>query len=342
MHGHRSPWARGYAPRTAQRSSASRNAPVPLRLTERRAEGDLDALFETIVDALRRDVRRARTQVERFRRAYQKRSATDDETTRRAFRRLRQLQLVADAIESSVAYLVGSGIAPNRRAYDERIEIARRVLESLEAERERLMRDVHDGPAQALANAIFELEYLDRIAERATTDVRQALRAEIGAMKSQFRTSLDGVRAMIYDLRPPVLSELGLSGAIRTYANEYESRYGLRAVLTLEDRETGLDPQQELAVYRVMQEALQNTHRHAHATTVRIDWSRDGEDWVLRCTDDGAGFDVVRAARQPRSVGLVSMRERAELIGGQFELRSTPGQGTTIAVRILSRTEDAR
>jgi two-component system, NarL family, sensor histidine kinase DegS len=293
------------------------------------------------VDGLRRDVRRARTQVERFRRAYQKRSDTDDETTRRAFRRLRQLQLVADAIESGAAYLVGSGIVPERRAHDERLEIAKRVLESLEAERERLMRDVHDGPAQVLANAIFELEYLDRIAERVPNEVRQALRAEISAMSAQFRTSLDGVRAMIYDLRPPVLSELGLAGAIRTYANEYESRYGLRAVLALEDRETGLDPQQELAVYRVMQEALQNTHRHANATTVHIVWERDGADWILRCSDDGAGFDVVRAARQPRSVGLVSMRERAELIGGQFDLRSTPGQGTTISVRIPSRREDA-
>ncbi|MGH2377820.1 MAG: sensor histidine kinase [Candidatus Limnocylindria bacterium] len=293
------------------------------------------------MDGLRKDVRRGRAQVERFRRAYQKRSDTDDETTRRAFRRLRQLQLVGDAIESGAAYLVGSGIAPERRARDERLEIAKRVLESLEAERERLMRDVHDGPAQVLANAIFELEYLDRIAERVQSDVRQALRAEIAAMNAQFKTSLDGVRAMIYDLRPPVLSELGLAGAIRTYANEYESRYGLRTVLALEDRETGLDPQQELAVYRVMQEALQNTHRHANATTVHIAWERDGTDWILRCSDDGAGFDIVRAARQPRSVGLVSMRERAELIGGVFELRSTPGQGTTISVRIPSRSEDA-
>jgi two-component system sensor histidine kinase DegS len=313
-------------------------------LPERRQEGDLDALFDTIVDGLRRDVRRTRAQVEKFRRAYQKRSDTDDETTRRAFRRLRQLQVVADAIESSAAYLVGSGIAPQQRggADNERIEIARRVLESLEAERERLMRDVHDGPAQVLANAMFELEYIERIADRAGPDARQPLRAELAALKTQFRTSLDGVRAMIYDLRPPVLSELGLAGAIRTYANEYESRYGLRATLNLDDRETGLDPQQELAVYRVMQEALQNTHRHANATAVRIQWERDGNDWVLRCNDDGAGFDIVRAARQPRSVGLVSMRERAELIGGQFDLRSQPGQGTTIVLRIPSRTtEDA-
>jgi two-component system sensor histidine kinase DegS len=325
---------------TKQRATAPKATPIPLRPTTRRAEGDLDALFDAIVDGLRRDVRRVRQQVERFRRAYQKRSATDDEATRRAFRRMRQLQLAADAIESSASYLVGSGIAPERKR-DDRLEIARRVLESLEAERERLVRDVHDGPAQVLANAIFELEYLERVADRAPSDVRQALRAELGTLKGLFRSSLDGVRAIIYDLRPPVLSELGLAGAIRAYANEYESRYGLKAVMNLDERETGLDSQQELAVYRVMQEALQNTHKHAHATTVRVQWERDGDDWVLRCADDGVGFDIVRAARQARSVGLLSMRERAELIGAQFDIRSAPGQGATIILRIVSRQEEA-
>jgi signal transduction histidine kinase len=158
-------------------------------------------------------------------------------------------------------------------------------------------------------------------------------------MRAQFRSSLEGVRAMIYDLRPPVLSELGLAGAIRTYVNEYESRYGLKALCHLDDRDTGLDPQQELAVYRIMQEALQNTHKHAQATTVRVEWERDGlGDRVLRCTDDGVGFDIVRAARQQRSVGLLSMRERAELIGAHFDVRSSPGQGTTVTLR-LARSE---
>lgn len=193
-----------------------------------------------------------------------------------------------------------------------------------------------------LANAIFELEYLERVAERTQPDVRSVLRTEIAGLKGRFRSSLEGVRAMIYDLRPPVLSELGLTGAISTYASEYESRYGLKTLLQLDERETGLDPQQELAVYRIMQEALQNTHKHAQATTVRIEWERDGTStWVLRCSDDGSGFDLMRAARQARSVGLLSMRERAELIGAAFEIRSTPGQGTTVSVRLTAQREGA-
>ena len=280
-------------------------------------------------------------QVDRFRRAYQKRSATDDEATRRAFRRLRQLQLVADHIESSAAFLLGSGIVPERKGADDRVALERRVLESLEAERERLVREVHDGPAQVLANAIFELDYLERMAERLPPEARQSFRSEIASMKAQFRSSLDGVRAMIYDLRPPVISELGLAGAIRSYLNEYEARYGLKVLMQLDDRETGLDPQEELAAYRIMQEALQNTHKHARATTVRVEWERDGPGaWLLRCTDDGVGFDIVRAARSQRSVGLLSMRERAELIGAQFDLRSTPGQGTTVTLRLVARRDE--
>lgn len=288
-------------------------------------------------------MRRLRAQVERFRRAYQKKSATDDEATRRAFRHLRQLQLVADHIESSAAYLVGAGAAPERKGENDRLELERRILDSLEAERERLVREVHDGPAQVLANAIFELEYLERTAERPSSETRQTLRRELAGLKAQFRSSLETVRVMIYDLRPPVLSELGLAGAIRAYAAEYESRYGIKVITQLDERDTGLDPQQELAVYRVMQEALQNTHKHANATTVRIVWEREGRGgWVLRCADDGAGFDLMRAARQQRSVGLLSMRERAALIGAAFDVRSTPAQGTTVTVRVGARGEEGQ
>jgi len=91
------------------------------------------------------------------------------------------------------------------------------------------------------------------------------LKAELANLKSQFRASLDAVRGMIYDLRPPILSELGLAGAIRNYATEYQARYGLRVDCHLDAGDTGLEPAQELAIYRVMQEALQNVHKHAQA-----------------------------------------------------------------------------
>lgn len=303
---------------------------------------DLEAQFDALVDALRRDVRRTRQQVEKFSRAYQRmaeaqsgRSTEGDETTQRSYRRLKQLQLVVQHIESSVSYLLGSGIEPEPHGDNEQaLDVAQRVLESLEAERERLYRDVHDGPAQVLANAIFEVDYLERIAERAPAELRQTLRTELSTLRGQFRNSLDSVRAMIYDLRPPELTELGLADAMRNYASEWETRCGIKVSSKLDTEDTAMSPQQELAVYRVLQEALQNVHKHAQASSVGIVWQRSAGNWVLHVTDDGIGFDLVKAARRAKSVGLLSMRERASLIGGSLQIQSNPGKGSAVTLQL--------
>jgi two-component system sensor histidine kinase DegS len=158
-------------------------------------------------------------------------------------------------------------------------------------------------------------------------------------LKSQFRASLDAVRGMIYDLRPPILSELGLAGAMRNYATEYQARYGLRVDCHLDAGETGLEPAQELAIYRVMQEALQNVHKHAQASAVGIVWQKSKDQWLMHCTDDGVGFDIVKVARRQRSVGLLAMRERAELIGARLQVQSTPGQGTAVTLLLPTSKE---
>ena len=299
---------------------------------------DLDARFDALTEEFQLDFRRLRQSLDRFGAAYAERvealgAAEPDDALRRAFRRLRQLQLIVHTIESSAAYLFGSGIEPGQRA-DDPAGAALRVHDSLESERARLSREVHDGPAQVLANAIFEIEYLERIAERAPAEVRTSLRAELAALKQSFRTSLDSVRAMIYDLRPPELATLGLAEALRNYAGEYESRYGLTVACHLDTAETELLPMQELTVYRVVQEALQNVHKHARASKVGLIWQRTAAGWSLSCNDDGTGFDVMKVARDPRRVGLVSMRERAELIGGTLDVRSVPAGGTTVTLTI--------
>src|SRR2546422_54742 len=228
----------------------------PVRIAQ--TTDDLDEQFDAIVDVIRRDVRNLRQQLETYGRTYQKHAEDRsrhttrgelDEVTQRGYRRLKQLQLVMQHIESSAAYLLGSGIDPSRDSDDDSVEVAQRVLGSLEAERERLYREMHDGPAQVLANAIFEVEYLERIAERAPNEVRQTLRTELGGLKGQLKSSLDSVRAMIYDLRPPELTELGLAEAMRNYTTEWESRCGIKALCTLDTTETDLSPQRELAVY---------------------------------------------------------------------------------------------
>lgn len=210
-----------------------------------------------------------------------------------------------------------------------------RMLDSLEAERSRLYRDIHDGPAQILANAVFEVEYVQRVAEREAAS--PALRAALADLAGGFRASLDSVRALIYDLRPPALSSLGLAEALRGFAGEYESRYGFSVACHLDTAETGLGATQELTVYRVAQEALQNIHKHSFARSVSLVWQRAPGGWQLRCTDDGVGFDPEAVARQSARLGLQVMRERAELVGGTLSVLTTPGRGTTVTLLIPAR-----
>src|SRR5437879_11412755 len=173
--------SRPYTPRTT---------PQPTRLIKE--PDDLEAQFDALVDVLRRDVRRTRQQVEKFSRAYQRMAEAQsggttendlDEKTQRAYRRLKQLQLVAQHIESSVSYLLGSGIEPEPHGDRQTLDVAQRVLESLEAERESLYRDVHDGPAQVLANALVEVVYLERMAKRTRADLRLTQRYVLGHLR---------------------------------------------------------------------------------------------------------------------------------------------------------------
>ncbi|MDP9265980.1 MAG: sensor histidine kinase [Chloroflexota bacterium] len=307
-------------------------------LPEERGD-DLEGQFDAIMEGLRADVRRMRQEVARFGRGYQRqaeRPGGDEHRPdiARAFRRYGQLQLTVDHIASSAAFLIGAGAQPADDRRLDSMDVAHRVLESLEAERERLYRDVHDGPAQVLANAMFEVEYLERVAERVPGELPATLRTELAGLKARLRSSLESVRAMIYDLRPPMLSELGLAGAMCDYATEYQARYGTAIACEVDETPTGLAPVQELAVYRVMQEALQNVHKHARAVAVRLAWGRTGDAWSMSCGDDGVGFDLLRPDRRRSSVGLIAMRERAELIGGSLHVLSSPGQGTTVRLEL--------
>ena len=278
-----------------------------------------------------------------FRRIYQELASTTRATDAASTQllgdtraRLQKLELAAAHIASSLAYLKGLATAPGDQ--DEGRDMAAMVLEGIEHERQRLYRDVHDGPAQVLTNAIFELEFFERIADRAEADIRAQLLTELSTLRSQLRESLDDVRGMIFDLRPPALATLGLAEAMRAYTAEFQSRFSLKVETDLRSGPTGLRPDQELAIYRILQEALQNVHKHANARSVQVAWRRKVGRWTLSIVDDGQGFDLTRATRRAKSFGLVTMRERAEVIGATFEIRSSPGSGTSVTLSVRERS----
>ena len=205
-----------------------------------------------------------------------------------------------------------------------------RIVEAQEAERTRLAREVHDGPAQALANAIFQVELVERLLDR---DEAQA-RAELGQLRNVLSRELRGVRAYLSQLRPPLFADLGLSGAIAEAADQVSTALAVPVHLELDDGVDTLPETVEVVTLRIIQEALQNARKHGQPSEIRVRMARDAAGWVVEVRDDGRGFD----ADEPpvggrRHFGLQLMRERAELIGARFEVRSSPNLGT--AVRMI-------
>ncbi len=210
-------------------------------------------------------------------------------------------------------------------------DVQMRIVEAQEAERARLAQEVHDGPAQALSNAIFQVEFVDRVFE---SDPPLA-RAELRFLRELLRRELGDVRSFIGQLRPPMLVELGLDGSIVETAATHATLSGLPIRTELDAAPNGIPEAAQTVVLRIVQEALQNVRKHAGATSVVVATAVDGGQWVLEIRDDGRGFDVgAVAARGRRNFGLQFMRERAELIGAQFEVRSRPEAGTVVRLAI--------
>jgi two-component system sensor histidine kinase DegS len=214
-------------------------------------------------------------------------------------------------------------------------DIAMRIIEAQEAERSRLAQEIHDGPAQALTNAIFRVEYIDRI----VASDPAAATTELHALRDLLTRELSGVRDFIYQLRPPLVDELGFDGAM-TEVIDHLRGTGLAITTALTAPADALDAGARIAAVRITQEALQNVRKHAGASNVVVRTDRSDDGWTLEIRDDGRGFDVgAAAARGRRSFGLQFMRERAALIGARLDVRSRPDGGTVVRLTVPS---DAR
>jgi two-component system sensor histidine kinase DegS len=210
-------------------------------------------------------------------------------------------------------------------------DVAMRIVEAQEAERARLAQEIHDGPAQSFANAIFQAEYAERIS--ASDPV--ATTAEIRMLRDVLSRELDNLRGFISQLRPPLHDELGLDGAIEDAAADLRAMTALTVTTELQAPNDALGDHQRTVALRVTQEALQNVRKHADATTVIVSTGVVDDAWTLEIRDDGRGFDVgAVAARGRRNFGLQFMRERAELIDARFDVRSRPDGGTVVRLAI--------
>jgi len=217
-------------------------------------------------------------------------------------------------------------------------DIQMRIIEAQEAERSRLAQEVHDGPAQALSNAIFQVEYIEKVVDKDS----QLARTELQFLRELLRRELGAVRTFISQLRPPVLDELGLEGAVTDAAGRMTALNGMPIRVDLNAPPERLTETHQTVVLRVVQEALQNIRKHSGASSVVVASDIEGDDWVLTIRDDGRGFDVgAVAARGRRNFGLQFTQERAELIGARFEVHSRPDGGTLVRLAIPVGAEES-
>jgi two-component system sensor histidine kinase DegS len=200
-----------------------------------------------------------------------------------------------------------------------------------EAERARLAREIHDGPAQALANTVMRLQFVEQMVKQRPDDVEM----ELAKLRAAIQASLKDVRRFIFNLRPASLSESGLVPTLQYYTQDYSDQFNIGVEVNI-PQNLVLSPSQELVVFRVIQEALQNIQKHAEAENAVVNvQQRSGGPLVVTIADNGKGFDskTVRHGRTG-SAGLVSMRERAATVGGTLKVDSRPGTGTTITLTL--------
>jgi signal transduction histidine kinase len=206
-----------------------------------------------------------------------------------------------------------------------------KLLSKEEEVRHQLARDLHDGPAQALAAITMNLEFIKRLLDRDPARVPDELAKLSGLSK---RTTHE-VRTMLFELRPLVLETQGLRETLAQYLERFQSNATRIILETSSIDNVRLDPKTEGTLFNIIQESINNALKHARAGNIWVRLKRNGDLLEATVQDDGRGFDLdkVRLTYEKRgSFGLLNIEERAKLVGGQAELHSAPGQGTTVRV----------
>jgi PAS domain S-box-containing protein len=208
-------------------------------------------------------------------------------------------------------------------------ELTARLTQAHEEERRRLARELHDEVGQALTIAKMRMRMVENALPEDATDARE----KIALLESLVKDTLEDVRTLSHELRPPLLEEMGWGPALKTLCDSFSDRTGLPIRFTAEGGDARLMPEVELAAYRVVQEALTNIARHAEATqaTVRARLLKHGLEIIIE--DNGAGFEmeaIMQADAPNLGLGLLSMRERVDAVGGQITIDSVPGWSTRI------------
>ena len=244
---------------------------------------------------------------------------------------LRAFQVEA---EQKIAALQAQQLEESHQREAMRGELFRRVVAAQEAERQRIARDLHDETGQSLTAIGMGLRGLE---SRLTRDPNQAA-VNLRELQTLTADSLQELQRLMTDLRPSHLDDLGLSAALRWYAGKLQERYSFNIKVDITGNEQPLEEAVKIAIFRIIQESLNNIIKHSKATNVKIDLDFEEKRIHVRVFDDGQGFDLdhlkaMQSSRRP-SLGLAGMQERAALLGGTVSIQSRPGNGTLVEALI--------
>jgi PAS domain S-box-containing protein len=233
--------------------------------------------------------------------------------------------------------VVNSDITERKRG-EESLVLQREQLRALaerlqwvrEEDRKRVARDLHDQIGQILTAIKMDMMWMTRHLPESESEVLARLKESIQLISD----GVKAVRAICSGLRPGVLDDMGLAAAIEWQAGEFASRNGVQCKVTVPPVDLHLDGDRATATFRIFQECLTNVIRHAQAKSVRVDLCQEEESILLVVEDDGIGFSESRFSNALGSLGLLGMKERAQFCGGDVQISSSPGNGTTVTVRV--------
>ncbi|HAX68981.1 MAG TPA: sensor histidine kinase [Anaerolineales bacterium] len=243
---------------------------------------------------------------------------------------LEKYKVVLEKLVSGVQEADGAPASVSGKSQMAGIEM---IVNAQEAERQRLSRQMHDGPAQALSNFILQTEIAMRLLD---VDPAQA-KDELGNLKASAMGTFQKVRNFIFELRPMMLDDLGLIPTLRKYSEAFKEQTGLEVGVTITGTERRLEPYLEVMIFRAVQELLGNAARHSQATVVKVHLDLGNDFLRVSVDDNGKGFDQ-ESLKESTNLGLKLIRERAEMLGGNFEIDSTVGSGARISFTVQSKT----
>lgn len=209
-------------------------------------------------------------------------------------------------------------------------EFGTKIIAAQEKERKKLSREIHDGPAQMMANVLMRTDLIERLYREKGMD---AAIKEISELKSTVRHALAEVRRIIYDLRPMALDDLGLVPTLKKYITTI-MEYSKDVDISFQSigNEYRLPSDYEVSIFRIVQESVNNSIKHGHSKRVwvKVEWLKNSVNVVVK--DNGKGFDT--SQKKEQSFGIIGMKERIELLKGQLNIQSKLGEGTTIICKI--------